>query len=31
VVTDGDPLAITEISNVCTQPVPSPCNLAWTE
>lgn len=31
VVTDGDPLAITEISNVCSQPVPSPCNLAWTE
>jgi len=31
VVTDGDPLAITEINNVCTQPVPSPCNLAWTE
>ena len=31
VVTDGDPLAITEISNVCAQPVPSPCNLAWTE
>jgi hypothetical protein len=29
VVTDGDPLAITEISNVCSQPVPNPCNLAW--
>ncbi len=29
VVTDGDPLAITEITNVCSQPVPNPCNMAW--
>lgn len=29
VVTDGSPLAITEITNVCSQPVPNPCNLAW--
>lgn len=31
VLTAGDPLAITQITNVCTQPVPNPCNLAWTE
>lgn len=30
VVTGGTPLAITEITNVCSEPVPSPCNLAWT-
>lgn len=29
VVTDGTPLAITEITNVCSEPVPNPCNLAW--
>lgn len=29
VVTDGTPLAITQITNVCSQPVPNPCNLAW--
>lgn len=28
-VTGGDPLAITQITNVCTQPVPNPCLLAW--
>lgn len=31
VVTGGSPLAITKITNVCSQPVPNPCNLAWTE
>lgn len=29
VVTDGSPLTITEITNVCSEPVPNPCNLAW--
>lgn len=29
VVTDGSPLAITEITNVCEQPVPNPCLLDW--
>lgn len=30
VVTGGTPLAITEINNVCSEPVPNACNLAWT-
>ena len=29
IVTDGSPLAITEITNVCEQPVPNPCLLDW--
>ncbi len=29
VVTDGSPLAITQITNVCSEPIPNPCNLAW--
>ena len=29
VVTDGTPLAISEITNVCSEPIPNPCNLAW--
>ena len=29
VETGGDPLAITTITNVCTQPVPNPCLLDW--
>lgn len=31
VITAGDPKAITQITNVCTEPVPNPCTLAWTE
>ena len=31
VIVDGSPAAITQITNVCSQPVPNPCNLAWTE
>ena len=31
VVVGGDPAAITEINNVCAQPVPSPCDLEWSE
>jgi hypothetical protein len=31
VVVGGDPEAITEITNICTEPVPNPCLLAWTE
>lgn len=27
----GSPVGITKITNVCSQPVPNPCNLAWTE
>lgn len=30
VVTETDPVSITQINNVCTQPNPNPCNLAWT-
>lgn len=30
VITGGAPLAITEITNVCSEPVPNPCSLAWT-
>jgi hypothetical protein len=29
VETGGSPLAITKITNVCTQPVPNPCLLDW--
>lgn len=29
VVTGGSPLAITQITNVCTQPAPNPCLLDW--
>lgn len=29
VVVSGTPNAITQITNVCTQPVPNPCLLAW--
>jgi hypothetical protein len=28
--TGGDPLAITTITNVCSEPVPNPCLLDWT-
>jgi hypothetical protein len=30
VETGGDPLAITTITNVCSEPVPNPCLLDWT-
>lgn len=30
VVTGGDPLRITQIQSVCSQPEPNACNLAWT-
>ena len=30
VLTGGDPVAITTITNVCSQPVPNPCLLDWT-
>ena len=29
VVTKTGPVRITEINNVCSQPVPNPCTLAW--
>lgn len=29
VVTGGDPIAITQITNVCAQPMPNPCLLDW--
>ena len=29
VVTGGDPIAITQISNVCAQPIANPCLLDW--
>jgi hypothetical protein len=29
VLTGGDPVAITTITNVCSQPVPNPCLLDW--
>jgi hypothetical protein len=29
VTVGGDPAAITQIDNVCTQPVPNPCLLDW--
>jgi hypothetical protein len=29
VLTGGDPVAITSITNVCSQPVPNPCLLDW--
>jgi hypothetical protein len=31
VLTAGDPPVISQINNVCTQPVPNPCTLAWSE
>ena len=31
VLTTGDPPVISQINNVCTQPVPNPCTLAWSE
>lgn len=31
VLTAGSPKKITQINNVCSQPVPNPCTLAWTE
>jgi len=31
VLTTGDPPVISQINNVCTQPVPNPCLLAWSE
>lgn len=27
----GNPIGITKITNVCSEPVPNPCALAWTE
>ena len=30
VVTGGDPLRITQIQSVCSEPKPNACNLAWT-
>lgn len=30
VVTGGSPVKITKITNVCSEPIPNPCNLAWT-
>ena len=29
VVTETDPVRITEINNVCERPIPNPCALAW--
>jgi hypothetical protein len=29
VIIEGDPEAITEIQNVCSQPIPTPCVLDW--
>lgn len=31
VVTGTDPVGIVRIDNVCREPIPTPCNLAWSE
>ena len=31
VVTGGDPIAITQINNVCDRPIANPCSLAWSD
>jgi hypothetical protein len=31
VVTGTNPVGIIRIDNVCREPIPTPCNLAWTE
>jgi hypothetical protein len=29
IITGTAPVRITEINNICSQPVPNPCTLAW--